>query len=152
MAGTLKEQLRADLNAARRERDKFRTTLLTTTLADLRNREIELRRDAADADVVEVLGRAIRKRREAAEQMRAAAGAARPASVEEAARKEEREAELLAAYLPPGLDEAEVRAMVRAAIAGGAQNIGAIMSAIMPGLKGRFDGREANRIAREELG
>lgn len=152
MAGTLKERLRDDLNAARRERDKFRVMLLTTTLAELRYREIELGRDAGDADVLEVLGRAIKKRREAAEQMRSAGGEGRPASVEEAAKKEEREAELLGAYMPPPLDEAKVRELVREAIAGGAQNIGAIMSAVMPALKGRFDGREANRIAREELG
>jgi len=63
---TLKERLRADLNAARKERDKPKTLLLTTTLSELRNREIEIGRDAADADVLEVIGRAIKRRREAA--------------------------------------------------------------------------------------
>lgn len=149
--GSLKDRLREDMNAARRARDRFRTLLLTTTLADLRNREIELGRDASDADVLDVIGRAIRKRREAAEQIRAAGGADRAASVESAAEKEDREAEFLSAYLPPQLTEAEVRASVRHAIAAGASTIGAIMSVVMPGLKGRFDGREANRIAREEL-
>jgi len=149
---TLKERLREDLNAARRARDKHRTTLLTTTLAEVRNKEIETRRDASDEDVLDVLGRAIRKRREAAEQIRAAAGESRAASVEEAAQREEREAELLGAYMPPPFGEAEVRALVDAAIAGGADNIGAVMSAVMPALKGRFDGKEANRIARELLG
>jgi uncharacterized protein YqeY len=147
---TLKERLREDLNAARRARDRFRTTLLTTTLSDVRNREIETRRDATDDDVLDVLGRAIKKRREAAEQMRAAGGEARAASVEEAAQREEREAELLGSYMPPPFGEAE--ALIREAIAAGAANIGAVMSAVMPSLKGRFDGREANRIAREELG
>ena len=149
---TLKETLRGDLNAARRDRDKLRTTLLSTTLSEVRNREIETHRDATDADVLEVLGRAIRQRREAAEQMRAAAGPERAASVEEAAQREEQEAALLGAYLPPPLDEAEVRALIREAIEAGAANVGAVMSAVMPSLKGRFDGREANRIVREELG
>ncbi|MGD8279484.1 MAG: GatB/YqeY domain-containing protein [Gemmatimonadota bacterium] len=149
---TLKERLREDLNAARRARDKLRTTLLTTTLAEVRNREIETRRDATDEDLLDVLGRAVRKRREAAEQIRAAGGQERAAGIEEAAQREEREAELLGAYLPPPFGEAEVRVLVRDAIAGGAADIGAVMRAVMPALKGRFDGREANRIAREELG
>jgi uncharacterized protein YqeY len=145
MSASLKERLRADLNAARRERDKLRTLLLTTTLADVRNREIELGRDAADADVVEVIGRAIKRRREAAEQIRAAGRTAH-------ADREEQEAEQLSVYLPPQLDEKTVRDLVKTAIAGGATNVGAVMAAIMPRIKGVFDGRDANRIVREELG
>lgn len=152
MAQTLKERIREDLNKARRERDKAGTTLLTTTLAELRNREIELGRDATDEDVLDVVGRAIKKRREAATQIRAAAGTGRGAAAESAAAREEREAEMLGVYMPPPLDDASVRDMVRAAIADGADNVGAVMKAIMPALRGRFDGREANRIVREELG
>lgn len=144
MTETLKERLRADLNAARRDRDRLRTLVLTTTLSDVRNREIELGRDAADEDVIEVVNRAIKRRREAAEQIRAGGRM-------DLAEKEEHEAELLACYLPPQLMEEEVRAMVREAIAGGARNIGAVMGAIMPRIKGCFDGKQANRIVREEL-
>jgi uncharacterized protein YqeY len=145
MAAELKERIRADLNAARRERDRLRTELLTTTLSDIRNREIELGHELSDEETIEVLSRAIKRRQEAAEQMRAG-------KREELAEKEEREAALLSAYLPPPLDEAEVRALVREAIAGGAKSIGEVMGLIMPRIKGRFDGREANRIVREELG
>ncbi|HLU26483.1 MAG TPA: GatB/YqeY domain-containing protein [Longimicrobiales bacterium] len=145
MAESLKERLREDLNAARRERDRGRTILITTTLAEIRNREIEVGHELSDAEVVEVLAGAIKRRKEAAEQIRAGG---RP----ELAEKEEGEAAMLSAYLPPPLSEEEVRAMVREAIAGGANTVGAVMGKIMPRLKGRFDGREANRIAREELG
>lgn len=141
----LGDRLRADLNAARRERDRLRTELLSMTLAEAKNRQIELGRELNDADVQEVIGRAIKKRREAAEQIRAAGRS-------ELAEKEDREAELLNAYMPAQLSEDEVRALVRTAIAGGANNVGAVMSAVMPQLKGRFDGRETNRIVREELG
>jgi uncharacterized protein len=141
----LSERLRADLNAARRERDKLRTLVLATTLAELRNREIELGRAAGDEDVLEVIARAIKKRREAAEQIRAAGR-------DEMAEKEEHEAELLKPYLPAQLTEAEVRALVREAVAAGANSVGAVMAAVMPKVKGRFDGRETNRIVREELG
>jgi uncharacterized protein YqeY len=145
MSETLRDRLREDVNAARRERDKARTLLLTTTLSEVKNREIDLGRAATDAEVIEVVGRAIRTRREAAEQIRAGGRA-------ELADKEEREAEALAAYMPEQLDEAEVRAIVKELVAGGAADIGAVMGGLMPRIKGRFDGKEANRIAREELG
>lgn len=141
---SLAERLRTDLNVARKARDRATTSVLTMTLSEVRNREIELGRAAADEDVIEVVNRAIKRRREAAEQMRAGAR-------EELALKEEAEAAVLTAYLPPGLGEEEVRSLVRDAIAAGADNMGAVMGRIMPAVKGRFDGREANRIVREEL-
>lgn len=145
MPDSLKDRIRADLVAARKARDRFRTLLLTTTLSEIRNKEIELGREAADADVAAIVARAMKQRREAAEQMR---GGGRV----DLAENEEREAEVLATYMPPQLSEDEVRQMVRDAIAAGADSIGALMGAIMPRIKGNFDGREANRIAREELG
>jgi uncharacterized protein len=141
----LAERLRSDVNSARRERDKLRTLVLTMTLSELKNREIETGRSATDEDVIEVVGRAVKRRREAAEQIRAAGRA-------EMADREEQEAVLLAGYLPAQLGEAEVRQYVRDAIAAGAANVGAVMGAVMPKVKGRFDGRETNRIVREELG
>jgi hypothetical protein len=145
MTGSLKERIRADMTTARKERDRFRTTLLASTLSEIRNREIEIGREAEDADVIAVIGRAIKQRRESSTQMRDGGRA-------ELADKEDREAGVLGGYLPPQLGEDDVRALIREAVAGGADNIGTVMSAIMPRIKGSFDGREANRIAREELG
>jgi uncharacterized protein len=141
----LSDRLRADLNSARRERDKLRTAVLTMTLSEVRNREIELGREATDADVLEVVGRAMKRRREAASQIREAGRS-------ELAEKEEQEAVLLQEYLPAQMTEGEARAIIREAIAGGAGTVGAVMAAVMPRLKGRFDGKETNRIVREELG
>jgi uncharacterized protein len=144
MSESLKERIRADLNGARRSRDKLATMVLTTMLSEVRNREIEVGHELSDDEVVQAVTSAIKRRRESAEQMRAGGRT-------ELAEKEEREAELLQVYLPPQLTESEVREMVREAIAGGANNIGAVMGRIAPRIKGRFEGREANRIAREEL-
>lgn len=141
----LKQRLREDLNAARRERDKARTVVLTTTLSELKNREIELGREAADEDVTEIVTRAIRKRREAVDQFR---GAGRL----ELAEKEEREAALLAGYLPPQLEEAAVRGLVEEIVAGGAKSVGEVMGQLVPRIRGRYDARDANRIVREVLG
>lgn len=145
MAEALKDRIRTDLNEARRSKDKLRTTVLTTVLSEIRNKEIELGRDAKDEDVVGVVTKAIKQRHEAAEQMR-------DAGREELAAKEEREAELLDAYTPEAMPESEVRSLVREIIGAGAGNMGAVMGALMPKIRGRFDGKEANRIVREELG
>ena len=145
MSSDLKPRLQADLNAARKQRDKARTLVLSTTLSEIKNREIEVGGQLPDDEVVRVVGKAIKQRREAAEQMRAGG---RP----ELAEKEESEATVLSAYLPDQLQEDEVRAMVRDAIAQGADALGPLMGRLMPRLRGRFDGKEANRIAREELG
>jgi len=144
VAETLKDRLQNDLNRARKDRDKARTLVLSTTISELKNREIENGRDATDEDVVAVLTRAIKQRRESSEQMR---GGGRP----ELAEKEEAEAGILQGYLPAGLSEDEVRAHERAAIADGATQMGAVMGKLMPRIKGRFDGKAANRIVTEEL-
>ena len=141
---SLKETIREELNTARRARDKMRTVLFTSTLSEIKYKEVELGREVNDAEVIDVINKAIKRRKEASEQMRAGNRA-------ELADKEDQEAALLAKYLPAQLTEDEVRALVRDAIAGGAGNMGAVMGKIMPKLKGAFDGKEANRIVKEEL-
>lgn len=144
MSAPLKEQLQSDLNQARKAREKLRTLVLSTTLSELRNREIELGKEADDQEVLAVLTKAVKRRKEAAEQMRSAGR-------DELADKETQEAAILGAYLPESLSEDEVREMVREIMAGGAREMGPVMGQLMPRLKGRFDGKEANRIVREEL-
>ncbi len=144
MSADLKSRLRGDLNRARKDRDRLRTLVLSTTLSEIRNREIEIGKEAGDQDVLSVLSRAVKQRHEASEQMRAGGRT-------DLAEREEEEARILTSYLPPPLTEAEVRSMVREAIDGGVTQMGPIMGALMPRIRGRFDGKEANRIVREEL-
>jgi len=139
---TLRETLREDMNAARRQQDKDRARLFSTILADVRNREIELGHDLDDAEVVEVLAKAVKLRKEAAESMES-----RP----ELAQREQAEAEVLKGYMPPQLGEEKIRQSIVEAVEAGASNIGAVMGRVMPQLKGRADGREVNRLAREIL-
>lgn len=138
------EQLQFDLNASRKAQDKPRTLLIGTTVSEVKNRRIELRRDLTEDEVVEVLRKGIKRRRESAE---AYTSAARP----ELAERELAEAEVLEAYLPAQADAEVIRAAVRAAIDGGATQIGAVMAAVMPQFKGRAEGGTINAIAREEL-
>ncbi len=144
MTDSLKETLRADLNAARLDRDRERTLVLSTVLAEIRNREIETGGDLADGGVRAVVARAVRQRLDAAEQMR-------DAGREELAEREEGQAKVLRAYLPTELSEDEVREMVRSIVASGAGHIGAVMPRLMPQIQGRFDGRAASAIVRQEL-
>ncbi len=138
----LKDRLREGLNAARRQRDRDRTRLLSTVLADIRNKEIDVRHELDDDEVIEVLSRCVKQRNEAAEQM-----ASRP----ERAEKERAEAEILKEYMPAQLEEEEIRELIARAIEAGADNIGAVMGSVVPLTKGRAEGREVNRIARKEL-
>jgi len=140
----LTERLQGDLNAARKSGDKARTLLLGTIIADVRNREIELRRDLTDDDVIDVLRRGIKKRRESIE-MYDKGGRA------DLADKERAEVDALGAYLPAAVSDDELRAAVRAAMAGGAKNIGAVMGKVMPQFKGRAEGGQISAIAKEEL-
>lgn len=141
---SLGERLRAALNEARKSRDQSRTLLFSTLLADLKNRELELMHPLTDEESVEVVRRGIKKRREAAEQF-AAVGRPDRAAVERA------EVATLEAFMPAQVPPEEIRAAVRAAIAGGATDVGKVMGQVMPTFKGRADGKMINQIAREEL-
>jgi hypothetical protein len=136
--------LRTALNTARKAQDKERTLVLGTILANLKNREIELRRPATDEEVVDVLRKGIKIRREAIEQYTAAAR-------KDLADVESVQIRVLEEFLPPTVDPEEIRAAVRSAIGGGAKDIGKVMSQVLPKYKGRADGKLINQIAREEL-
>ncbi len=132
------------MTEARKQRDQVRTVLLSTILADLRNRELELHHPATDQEAADVVRRGIKRRREAAE-LYTAAGRQDRADLELS------EARALEAFLPAAVSADEIRAAVRDAIAGGARDLGRVMGQVMPRFQGRADGKLVNTIAREEL-
>lgn len=132
------------MNTARKAQDKDRTLVLGTILANLKNREIDLRRPATDDEVIEVLRKGIKIRREAIEQY-TAGGRTDLADAEQA------QIAVLEEFLPPAVDPEEIRAAVREVIAGGAKDLGKVMGQIVPRYKGRADGKLINQIVREEL-
>lgn len=140
----LQARVAGDLTAARKAQDKPLTLVLSTVLAEVKNRHLELQRDLRDEDVVEVLRRGIKRRRESIEMYEKGGRA-------DLADKERAEAAVLERYLPAQADGDEIRTAVRAAIAGGAANLGAVMGKVVPLFKGRADGGTINAIAREEL-
>ena len=141
---TLETRLQEDLTAARKAQDKPLTLLLGTIIADVRNHSIAQKKDLADDDVIEVLRRGIKKRRESIEMYE-------KGQRMDLADKERAEVGMLERYLPAQVNPEEIRAAVRAAIAGGANNVGAVMGKVMPQFKGRAEGGTINAIVREEL-
>lgn len=143
-ASSMAEALRAAMNAARKAQDKDRTLVLGTILANLKNREIDLRRPATDEEVVEVLRKGIKIRREAIEQYGAGGRT-------DLAQAEQAQITVLEEFLPPAVDPEEIRTAVREVIAGGTKELGKVMGQIVPRYKGRADGKLINQIVREEL-
>ena len=141
---SLPERLRAAMNEARKNRDQARTLLLSTILADLKNREFELQHSPTDDETADVVRRGIKRRREAAEQY-TAAGRADRADAELA------EVKILESFLPAAVDAEEIRRAVREVIAAGTRDLGKVMGQVMPRFKGRADGKLVNQIVREEL-
>jgi len=140
----LQARLQAELTAARKAQDKPATLLLGTTLSEVKNRAIEVKRDLTDDDVIDVVRKAIKKRREAVEMYE-------KGGRNELAAKERAEITMLERYLPAQVSPDEIRTAVRAAIAAGANNLGAVMGRVVPQFKGRAEGSVINAIAREEL-
>ena len=141
---SLLARLQQDLNAARKSGDKAAVIALGTAISDVKNREIEVGRDATDDDVVDVIRKSIKRLREAIELYLTA-------KRDDLVAKERIELTTLERYLPPQVDDAEIRVAVRAAIDAGAANIGAVMGRVVPQFKGRAEGSTINRVAREEL-
>ena len=141
---SLPDRLRAALIEARKQRDAARTLFLSTILADLKNRELELNHDASDDEAADVVRKGIKKRREAVE---AYTNAGRP----DAAEREAAEVRALEVFLPAAIPADTIRTVVREAIAGGAKDMGQVMGKVMPAFKGRADGKLVNQIVREEL-
>src|SRR5580692_1837545 len=109
----LQDRLREDLNSSRKARNKPLTLVLGTVLADIENHHTTVQRDITDADVVDVLRKAIKRRRESVDAFE------KGGRVELAAQERE-EIKALEVYLPADVSDDELRAAVRAAIAGGA--------------------------------
>lgn len=145
---TLSERLQADLRSAMRDRDELRRETLRMAAAAAYDIEKRARRPPTDNELIGVLSREVKTRRESVEAYR---GAGR----EELAAKEEREIAILAGYLPEALGEDELRTMVHAAIeetgAVSARDMGKVMSVLSPRTRGRADGKQVSALVAREL-
>lgn len=150
LMAALKDRLRADLTEAMKARDEVRTRTLRMALTAVSNAEVAgpAARELSDDEVLTVLAREAKRRREAAGAF-AAAGRAEQASAERA------EGGILDAYLPAQLSDEEIAAIVAAEIAAsGASGMGAmgqVMKAVTPKVAGRAAGGRVAAEARRQL-
>lgn len=147
----LKERLRADLSTAMRARDQVRLRTLRMALTSITNEEVagDTARELSDDEIVKVLTREAKKRREAAE---AFESAGRP----DQAAAERAEGDVLASYLPAPITDDELTAIVSAAIAEtgatGMPGMGKVMKTVTPRVSGRADGARVAAEVRRQLG
>jgi len=145
---TLKQRIQEDLKDALRSGDTQRRSTLRLLLAAIKNAEIEAGSELDDADVLTIIRKQARQRRDAASEF---------VRVGRSDRADEELAEqaILASYLPPQLSEEEIAQLASDVIAEvgaqGPKDIGKVMKQLMPRVKGKADGGQVNRVVRELL-
>lgn len=149
MAASLKDQLHEEMTAALKAGERTRLGALRMLAAAITNKEKDVLHDLSDDEVREVAGKEVKKRTESIE-------AFEQAGRQELADKERAEREVLAAYAPAQLSEAEVDAIVDEAIAAtgatSAKELGKVMGAVMAKAKGKVDGTVVQQKVRARLG
>jgi uncharacterized protein YqeY len=144
----LKARLESDLRTAMKARDELVTSTLRMAITAVRNAEVagKAARELTDDEILSVLTKEAKKRREAAE---AFAGAGREAQ----AAKERAEEEVIAGYLPKQLSDDELAGIVREALAalGDAPNMGQAMKAAQAAVAGRAEGGRVAALVKAEL-
>jgi uncharacterized protein len=148
-AMTLSDRIESAMRDAMRARDEQRTQTLRMAMAAAHNQKIARGRDLTDEEVVEVLSRQVKQRRESIAMYR-------DAGRDERAAAEEAEAAILQEFLPEQLGEDEIERLAREAIAEtgatGPGDVGRVMGRLAPRTKGQADGRLVSEVVRRLLG
>ena len=146
----MKERLKDDLMVSMKAKDKDRSTLIRMIQAEIKNAEILNRRDLTEDETLAVVNKVKVQTKESLDMYEAAG------TNPEATEKNRRWLDLVMGYLPSQLTAEEVRAIVQTIVdqngLKGKQDMGKLMPLLMPQIKGKFDGREANKIVSEVLG
>ena len=146
----LKERLKSDLTEAIRARDEVRAGTIRMALTSITNEEVAGKeaRTLTDAEIITVLSREAKKRREAAE-------AYDSAGSKERGDRERAEGLVIAEYLPSQLSESELQEMIKAAIvetgASGPSGMGQVMKILSPKIAGRADGSKVSAAVKAAL-
>lgn len=145
---SLKARINDDMKAAMRGGEKLRLGTIRMLMAAIKQREVDDRREMADADVLQIVEKLIKQRREAATQFASAGRGDLEA-------RETEEAGILSAYLPAQLDEAGIRALIEDALAStgaaGVRDMGKVMNALRPKLQGRADMSQVSNLVKARL-
>lgn len=148
----IREQLDIDLKTAMKAKDALRLATIRSLRAAIMEKEIAMRQGGeatlSEADVLAVIGKQAKQRRDSIEQFTAAGR-------EDLAARESAELDLLSTYLPEQLDAAAIRKEVELIVertgAAGMKDMGRVMGAAMAELNGRADGKQVQQVVREVL-
>lgn len=147
----LKQKLRDELKQSMLARNELKTSVLRMLLSALNYYEIQkggAGYEATDEDVLSVIQKEAKQRRDSIEEFKKAG---RPELVE----KENKELEMLQVYLPAQMSEEEIKSLVKEAInqtgATAIADIGKVMGALMPKVKGKADGTLISKLVKEAL-
>jgi len=145
---TLLERIESAMRDSMRARDEQRTSTLRMAMAAVQNARIARGRDLNDEEVVDVVARQVKQRRESIAMYR-------DAGREERAAAEEAEAAILTEFLPEQMSEAQIEQLAREAVAetgaSGPGDMGRVMGRVAPQTKGRADGRVVSEVVRRLL-
>jgi uncharacterized protein YqeY len=146
---TLKERIQEDMKAAMRAKDPARLSAVRLLLAAMKQKEVDERIELADADVLGIIEKMVKQRRESIAQYEKAAR-------QDLADQEKFEIGVLQAYLPQQMGEAEIAQAVAAAVAesgaSGVKDMGKVMALLKPRLAGRADMGKVSALVRAKLG
>jgi uncharacterized protein YqeY len=146
---TLKERIQEDMKAAMRAKDAARLSAIRLLLAALKQKEVDERLQLADADVLGIIEKMVKQRRESIAQYEKAAR-------QDLADQEKFEIGVLSAYLPQQMGDAEIAQAVAAAVgeagASGIKDMGKVMAALKPRLAGRADMGKVSGLVKAKLG
>lgn len=144
----LTDQLRDDMKTAMKAGDKDTLSVIRMIRASVKNKEIERGTELSDTEVTEIIARELKQRNDSLREFEKAKRA-------DLVDKTEQEIEILKRYLPEQLTEDEIRQMIKETVqtvgARSKADLGNVMAALMPKVKGRADGKQVNRLVQEEL-
>ena len=144
----LTERLSDDMKQAMKSQDKFKLSTIRMVRATIKNQEIELKRTLDDNEVLDILSREIKQRKDSLQEFR-------KAGREDLAENVAAEIDIISVYLPEQLTEEEVKEIVKQTIqrtgASSKADMGKVMAALMPQEKGRADGKLVNQLVQQFL-
>lgn len=140
----MKQKLQEDLKAAMKSSDKLRTMTLRGVLAEITRVEKDVRREANETEIVQIIKRERTRRDETL-------GFARQGGRADLVVQNEQEARVLDSYLPAALSEDELRAAIAEQVAAGVQQMGPLMKALKDRFGAQLDGRVASQLVKEAL-
>ncbi|EGL16566.1 MULTISPECIES: GatB/YqeY domain-containing protein [Paenibacillus] len=145
---SLSERLNDDMKQAMKSQDKFTLSVIRMVKASIKNIEIDQRRTLDDNEVLDVLNREVKQRKDSLQEFK-------NAGRDDLADSLHAEIDILMKYLPQQLTEEEVSAIVKQTIqevgASSKADMGKVMSALMPKVKGRADGKLVNQLVQQNL-